>query len=130
MTRYQKTKKELEEAFDALCEGVINETIDLPNNAFVILNKDVDHIFTKKRLEVIDYINKNHPASIQELANGLHRKKQAVDRDLKIFETYRIVKLVKSGRTVCPLVKKPVVFFNLQKLSISTRQGPPIAATA
>ena len=114
-----KRKEELKrkaEAINELIEGIVNEEIDLPNKAFVTLDFEASlNIFTKKRLEIINCINKHNPKSVQQLADLTKRMKQAVDRDLKILERYEIVELKKEGRNVVPSVIREVILFNLNK---------------
>ncbi|MFH1396657.1 MAG: hypothetical protein ABIG93_04630 [archaeon] len=113
-----KTKKELKrkaESIKNLIRGVVDETIDLPDNALVFLDsKEVIDIFTRKRLELISVITKRKPKSIQQLADFTSRQKQAVDRDLKILEKYGVIELKKIGRTAIPIVKRKILMFNLE----------------
>ena len=112
-------RKELKikaEAINNLIENIVNEEIDLPNKALISLDFEATlNIFTKKRLELIDCINKYQPKSIQQLADITKRMKQAVDRDLKILERYEIVELKKEGRNAIPIVKREVILFNLKR---------------
>jgi len=112
-------KKELEkkaQSINNLIEGVVNETIELPNDALVFLDSEsVVNIFTKKRLQLIRLINEHSPKSVQELANIAQRQKQAVDRDLKLLEQYEIIELERVGRNSIPIVKRKLLMFNLQK---------------
>ncbi len=112
-------KKELEkkaQSINNLIEGVVNGTIELPNDALVFLDSEsVVDVFTKKRLQLIRLINENSPKSIQELANIAKRKKQAVDRDLKLLEKYEIVELDRVGRNSIPIIRRKLLMFNLQK---------------
>ena len=114
-----KEKEELKmkaEAINSLIEGIVNEEIDLPDKSFISLDFEATlNIFTKKRMEIIDCINKYNPRSVQDLAEITKRMKQAVDRDLTILERYEIVELKKEGRTVIPTVKREVILFNLKK---------------
>ena len=104
-----KTTKEI-------IRGIINETIKLPNNAIIFDPEVLLEIFTRKRLELIQYINSCKPQSIQELAELTGRKKQAVFRDLKILERNELVKLIKKGKTVIPTVQRKMVILNLREL--------------
>jgi len=110
------TKKDLQrkskETKD-LIKGVVEGTIDIPNNS-IILDPDIlVEIFTKKRLELIRFINQYSPKSMQELANLTKRKKQAVDRDLKILERHELIKLQKSGKNIIPKVEKKFLILGL-----------------
>ena len=99
-----------------IISGIINETIDLPDNAIIFDPETLMEIFTRKRLELIQYINSCKPQSILELAELTKRKKQAVFRDLKILERKELVKLVKKGKTVIPTVQRKMAILNLQEI--------------
>lgn len=99
-----------------IIRGIINETINLPDNAIIFDPEILMEIFTRKRLELIQYINSYKPQSILELAELTRRKKQAVFRDLKILERNELVKLVKKGKTVVPTVQRKMAILDLQKI--------------
>ena len=101
-------KTKLKEWLRVIDEGILNETLDIPDNAIISLPESTG-IFTKKRLELIEIIKQKHPRSVQELARMTRRAKQAVTRDLKILERFEIVKLEKKGRTSLPIVELEVV---------------------
>ena len=110
------SKKDLErksKEIKVLIKGIADETIDIPNDS-IILDPDIlIEIFTKKRLELIRFINQYSPKSIQELANLTNRKKQAVDRDLKILERHELIKLEKAGKTIIPKIEKKFLVLGL-----------------
>lgn len=110
-----KEQKRKAEDINNLIEDIVNEKLDLPNKALICLDFGATlDIFTKKKLEIIDCINRYNPKSVQQLANLTKRMKQAVDRDLKILERYEIVELMREGRNVIPRVKREVILFNLK----------------
>ena len=113
------SKKELKRkarSTKGIIKGIINETIDLPNNAIIFDPEILLEIFTRKRLELIQFINTCKPQSIQELAELTKRKKQAVFRDLKLLERNELVKLVKKGKTVTPTVERKMAVLRLQEI--------------
>lgn len=99
-----------------IIRGIINDTLDIPNNAIIFDPEILLEIFTRKRLELIQYVNSYKPKSIQELADLTKRKKQAVFRDLKILERNELVKLKKKGKTVIPTVERKMAVLNLQEI--------------
>ena len=101
-------KKKLKEWLRVIDKGILNETIDISDNAIITLPESTS-IFTKKRLELIEAIKSFRPQSVQELAKITKRAKQAVTRDLKILERFEIVRLEKKGRTSLPIVEREVV---------------------
>lgn len=107
-------KTKLKEQLAALDREIINETIDIPDNALITLS-DATTIFTKKRLELIETIKSRHPQSVQELAKMTKRVKQAVTRDLKILERFEIIRLEKKGRNAIPLVEREIVVLSLPR---------------
>ena len=91
-----------------LVNEILNEKINLPEKALII---DLDasvNIFTKRRIELLNLINEHQPTSIQELSDLAKRKKQAVDRDLKLLEDFDVVELEKQGKFVLPTVKREI----------------------
>jgi predicted transcriptional regulator len=112
----KELKRKAKETKD-LVKGVVDGTIDIPDNA-IILDPDIlVEIFTKKRLELIKFINKYSPNSLQELADLTKRKKQAVDRDLKILEKHELIKIQKSGKNIIPKVEKKFLVLGLTDLT-------------
>lgn len=107
-------KKRLKEWLTVLDNEILNETIDIPDNAIISLPESTS-IFTKKRLELIETIKKHHPQSVQELAKMTKRVKQAVTRDLKILERFGIIRLEKKGRNAIPLVEREIVVLSLPR---------------
>ncbi len=113
------TKKELKrkaESTKGIVRGIINESVHLPDDAMIFDLDTLLEIFTKKRLELIQYINSCNPQSIQELADMTGRKKQAVFRDLKILERDELVKLIKKGKQAIPKVQRKLAVLNLQEI--------------
>jgi predicted transcriptional regulator len=110
----------------ALLRGIVNGTIDIPDNAVVI--SDPEHyrtLMTPKRLELIRIIQRRHPKSVNELSRLSKRLKQAVTRDLKALEKYDIVSLTKAGRKVIPKVKRKVILFSLHLGVTQGLEGHP-----
>ncbi len=112
---FRKKLKEKAESIKGLVEDLINERVDIPNNALVVDFDSTLNIFTKKRIELIDFINIYTPTSIQELADLSNRTKQAVDRDLKLLERFNVIELEKRGKFTIPLVKREMIVLNLRK---------------
>ena len=97
-----------------LIKGVVNETVSVPDNALVFLDyTDLLEVFTKKRLELIKLIDREKPNSLQDLVKLTDRKKQAINRDLRILETHEVVKFEKKGREVIPKLNKKVIMLPL-----------------
>ncbi len=112
------SRKELKEKIEStkrLVDDIINERIDIPDNALVVDFDSTLNIFTKKRIELIDIINAHAPASVQELANISNRTKQAVDRDLKLLERFDVIGLEQRGKFTIPIVKREMIVLNLRK---------------
>lgn len=103
------------ESIKGLVDDIINERVEVPDNALIVDFDATLNIFTKKRIELLDIINLYEPTSIQELADITKRTKQAVDRDLKMLEQFDIIELKKRGKFTIPIVKREVVVLNLKK---------------
>ena len=112
-----KTSKSLERKtgkFNSLINGIVNETIDIPDNALVFLDyDDLLEVFTRKRLELIRMIEDARPNSLKELAKLTNRKKQSINRDLKILERQEVLRLERNGRNVIPRLNKRVIMIPL-----------------
>jgi len=67
----------------------------------LIRPEDIQRIFSPKRLRIL-WLLKTPTASISTLAAELHRPFEAVHRDIKLLESYGLVKLDKRGRRVIP----------------------------
>ena len=122
-TKMKKTKKQLEKEaknLNKLIDGVVDGTIDIPDNAIIIDPDVLIQIFTKRRIELIQFINKYKPKSVQELADLTKRKKQAVDRDLKMLEGLGLLTKEKNGRTTTPVLENKFVVMGLTGLYPAT----------
>lgn len=87
----------------------------IPDNALIFLDyRDLLEIFTKKRLEIMNIISKNNLSSLQELVKITKRKKQAINRDLRILERHEVLKLEKKGKNVIPRINKKIILFQIQ----------------
>jgi len=99
-----------------LIDDMINDRI--PNNVTIFLDLGVlAEIFTKRRMELVKKIDEVNPQSIQELAEELDRKKQAVHRDLKLLEGHNIIELVKNGKKVVPIISKELIYIPIKQFS-------------
>ena len=76
---------------------------------FVMDKEELTTIITKKRLELLDIINRQHPSTVTELAMCVKREVSAVDRDLKILERYSLIMLKRKGREVTPIILKKAI---------------------
>ena len=107
-----KLKRIAKETID-LVNDIVSGEVDIPNNALVLEKDSMIEIFTKKRLELIELIKEVKPKSIQELALITKRKKQAVDRDLKLLERHEIIGLRKNGRCAIPFIRRKILVMPL-----------------
>ncbi len=110
--RKNDMKKKAQEVKDMI-DGIVNETVHIPDNAVILDTSILVEIFTKKRMELVRFINQFKPQSVQELAVMTKRKKQAVDRDLKILERHDLLVLEKDGRKVVPKVERKFLVIGL-----------------
>ena len=112
--RKEELKKKAE-SIKELVNDILNEKIDLPDKALIVDFDATLNIFTKKRIELLEMINYYQPASIQELSNIVHRKKQAVNRDLQMLNEFDVIKLEKRGKFTFPIVKREIIVLNLKE---------------
>jgi len=108
-----KDKKSESIEIEKLVDDMVNDRI--PNNVTIYLDLAViSEVFTKKRMELIKKIETANPQSIQELADKLNRKKQAVHRDLKLLEGHNLIELIKDGKIVIPILSKEMIYIPLK----------------
>src|SRR3989344_7357151 len=113
-TRRQDLNEKAEEIKE-LVDDIINERIDVPNNALIADFDATLNIFTKKRIELIDLINLHNPKSIKELSELSKRTKQAVDRDLSMLEEFDVIERKKIGKFTMPIVKRDIIILKLKR---------------
>lgn len=112
----KNTKKQLRNKAKGLSElirCVVNDKIEIPNNALIIDADILIDVFTKKRLELIRSIANEKPSSITRLAEITGRKKQAVDRDLRLLERSEIISFTKHGKQIEPKVNRRLLVLSL-----------------
>ncbi len=106
--------REKADEIDALIDAVIGNKIRLPRDAFVLLQtSSIVHLFTPRRIELLNVIKHERPTSLNDLAKKVSRTKQAVSRDLRILRKYDLVLLQREGRKTIPILKKELVLFPL-----------------
>lgn len=118
MTKMKIPKKKLRqkaESLKNLIDDILDDKINLPENALVTDSESTFSIITRRRMELVNAINLYQPNSVQELADITNRSKQAVDRDLKILERFEVIKLEKEGRNVFPIVTRDIIVMSLSK---------------
>tara|TARA_Y100000310_G_scaffold344551_1_gene457920 strand:+ start:3393 stop:3710 length:318 start_codon:yes stop_codon:yes gene_type:complete len=87
--------------------AVVDEDINIPNNSLIFLDPQVAiEMLTNKRTELLNILKMTNPDSVQELATKTKRKKQAVNRDLKLLESHNLITMKKNGRKVKPSLNK------------------------
>ena len=111
----QKTIQETDEQIrihSEIMDQMVSGKLRLPNDSLIITRPEImQKMFTPRRLELMELISKKNPSTIKELVKMTGRLKQAVTRDLKYLELWDIVKLKKNGRTVKPIIGRPVVVY-------------------
>lgn len=89
--------KKIERAYEESGEIYYNEE-EIKNVSL----KKFRTIFTNKRLDLLKKINENHFNSIAEISRYLKRDIKNVYQDLKILESFRLIKLEKTGKKIKP----------------------------
>ncbi len=113
-----------------LC-SVIREPDKYPDDlaVFVLTDEELHQVFTRERLRILSTLRERGFESVTELSEALGRDKAAVDRDLKLLEGYGLVKMLKEGRRMRPLLGKEGVYLPLvepkpvEKLLVRERKG-------
>ena len=81
-----------------------------------LADEEITHLFTKKRLELINLIQKKKPKNATKLCMLANRKLSAVLRDLEILQGFGIVEMRKEGKVVAPKVVKDILILPLIKI--------------
>jgi predicted transcriptional regulator len=69
---------------------------------------------TRKRMEMVKAIREQQPSSIRELANVLDRDVKNVFDDVQILSKMRIIRLVRKGQSMRPVIKKKFIIISLE----------------
>jgi predicted transcriptional regulator len=69
---------------------------------------------TQKRMEMVHAIREQQPASIRELASFLDRDVKNVFDDVQLLNRMHIIRLVRIGRAVRPVIKKKFIIISLE----------------
>jgi len=123
--KIQRIKQETRDFVD----DILEERISVPNRTTIIDVGLIKNVFTIKRIQLMQLIQRHNPKSIQELADIADRQKQAVHRDLKILETFEVVDLKKQGRNVIPGVNYDFIMIPIKnsfknKKSFTNKKNP------
>ena len=99
-------------------DKVIKDSDKFSDKAIVLAlgDEEITKIFTKERLKLIRIIKGKKIINVTQLSKIVKRDLTAVERDLKILESFGIVKLEKIGKDVRPSVEKEVLILPLMKL--------------
>ena len=65
-------------------------------------------IFSPERIKLMLKIKRNNISNIYQLAKGLHRKYEAVYRDIKLLEGFGIIKLKDKNKKKIPFMDEPL----------------------
>jgi predicted transcriptional regulator len=60
--------------------------------------KGHNSLISPRRIELLSFILKNPDRTVTQLANELKRKKEAISRDLSLFEKHGLIHVEKRGR--------------------------------
>ena len=110
----------IEEKWEAI-ESFLFEALRKPDRypdrlaVFALEDEELHRIFSRERLRLLKALKEKEFASVVELSDYLGRDKGAVDRDLKILEEYGLVKRVREGKKVRPVVDKEGIYLPLTK---------------
>ncbi len=91
-------------------KDVVDEKIQVPDHTHLFFDTGLAlKMLTKRRIQLLKYLEKEDPDTLQELAMLTKRKKQAINRDLRALEAHNIVKLERNGRTAKPRLQKKFI---------------------
>ncbi len=110
----------IEEKWEAI-ESFLFEALRKPDRypdrlaVFALEDEELHRIFSRERLRLLKALKEKEFASVVELSDYLGRDKGAVDRDLKILEEYGLVKRVREGKRVRPVIDKKGIYLPLTR---------------
>ena len=110
----------IEEKWEAI-ESFLFEALRKPDKypdrlaVFTLEDEELHRIFSRERLRLLKALKEKEFASVVELSDYLGRDKGAVDRDLKILEEYGLVKRVREGKRVRPVIDKKGIYLPLTR---------------
>lgn len=107
--------KELEN-FGKMVEKAIKYPDLTPDNLIIISLTEEEHksILTSERIKLLLTIKHKKPKTVGELAEMIHRRKDAVSRDLSILKNYGFLELIQQGKNKKPVVKKEAIMIPLK----------------
>lgn len=67
--------------------------------------KQLTSILTRKKMELFEYVAADFSKNVKEIAIELHRKDEAVSRDLKQLEKFGLIEMIRKGNKAYPRAK-------------------------
>tara|TARA_Y100000310_G_scaffold342208_1_gene444295 strand:+ start:520 stop:852 length:333 start_codon:yes stop_codon:yes gene_type:complete len=109
-----KNQKKAANSIIQLSRAIVEEKIDIPNNAIVFTDaKLARKMLTPRKAELLEIIKISKPESLKELATITKRKKQAIERDIQDLKDMEVISLERTGRKVRPILKREIVIVAL-----------------
>lgn len=111
---YKMTDKRWE-SIHAYLSYAIKNPMEIPDKSILLAlsTDELNQIFTKRRLEIINLMKEHTGGSVSDMSRKLGRNLSAVERDLKILENFGIVDMKKKGRVVTPSLKGEILIVPL-----------------
>jgi predicted transcriptional regulator len=81
---------------------------------FIERHMQMFEALTQKRMEMVRTIREQQPGSIRELANILERDVKNVFDDVQLLNRMHIIRLVRTGRCMRPVIKKKIIVISLE----------------
>ncbi len=114
MFTIMKNQKKAANSIIQLSRAIVEEKIDIPNNAIVFTDaKLARKMLTPRKAELLEIIKISKPESLKELATITKRKKQAIERDIQDLKDMEVISLERTGRKVRPILKREIVIVAL-----------------
>ena len=122
-------KKEAMDLIWRMMEDSLERPELYPDRLTVIALSDAikSRVFTPGRLQLIKALREKPTLSVSDLAKRVRRPLASVSRDLKVLQTYGIVRLRRSGRVTVPtLIPAHIVI----PLAANSSTSSPVSAEA
>jgi predicted transcriptional regulator len=110
-----KTKNKSIKIFKEMVELAIKYPEITPDKLVVIsgTKENIEKILTGYRMNLIHMIKNSNPKTIGALSKMTGRPIESVSRDLRILNSYDIVKFEKHGREKKPIIEKDAIIIPL-----------------
>lgn len=103
----ERMKKDNKYAKDVI-QGKIKADKEKSEKTIIVTPETFAKIFSPERIKLMLKIKRSNISNIYQLAKELHRKYEAVHRDIKLLEGFGIIKLKDKNKKKIPFMDEPL----------------------